>query len=282
MIYQTKRQFALVGCPLGHSLSQMIHRALGKQKGLDVAYQLAETTAAELPGRYAAELVKLDGFNVTLPHKTAIIPLLDSLSPRAALYGAVNTVCVSGNTTVGDNTDGEGFLRSVSAAGMAIDGRVLIAGCGGAARMFACECLAAGADVTLAVRESSLAKAATLQQELTEKLNGRVSVTTLSGVHGSYDLLINATPVGMQPLTADTPFDHVLVAAAGGVFDAVYNPLKTTLLQAAEAAGIPHLNGLPMLVWQAAASEALWNGVVFTEEEIDHVITLAEKELTGQ
>lgn len=282
MIYQAQRQFALVGCPLGHSVSPLIHRALGKLRGVDIAYGLAETTAAALPKRFSEELVKLDGFNVTLPHKTNIIPLLDALSPRAALYGAVNTVYFSGACAIGANTDGEGFVRSAKTAHMAIDGSVLIAGCGGVARMFACECLSAGADVTLAVRESSMAKAKALQQELAEKINKEIAIADLAQVSSQYDLLINATPVGMQPHTAASPFDESLVADAGAVFDAVYHPLKTKLLQIAEAAGVPYLNGLPMLVWQAAAAEELWNGIVFTEQEVNDVITLAEKELKSR
>lgn len=282
MIYQAQRQFALVGCPLGHSVSPLIHCALGKSKGLNLSYRLEETTPAVLPERYQKELVKLDGFNVTLPLKTAMVPLLDALTPRATLYGAVNTVFFSGKEAIGANTDAEGFLCSVETAHLAMDGRVLIAGCGGAARMFACECLSAGADVTLAVRESSRAKAEALRRELAEKLQKEPAVKALADVSGRYDLLINATPLGMYPQRAASPFEETLVAQAGGVFDAVYRPLKTALLQMAEAAGVPYLNGLPMLVWQAAAAEELWNGVAFSQREINEVITLAEKELKSE
>ncbi|MBQ9227703.1 MAG: shikimate dehydrogenase [Eubacterium sp.] len=277
-----KKHLALIGCPLGHSVSPLIHQALAAEKQLSLSYTLQEIPPAALAERFATGLSALDGFNVTIPHKTEIVPLLDSLSPRAALFGAVNTVRREEGRFVGYNTDCEGFLRSVKAAGIAIDGNVLITGCGGAARMFAFECLLAGAQVTLAVRDSSLTKAAALQQEIRDKLQKEIRLTALQSVDGAYDLIINATPVGMAPHTDACPLAAAAVKKAGAVFDAIYNPTETQLLKIAREAGIPGLNGLPMLVWQAAVAEELWNGVTFTEEEVARVTALAEKELKNR
>lgn len=279
MKYPEKKQLALIGYPLGHSVSPLIHRELGKIKGLETDYRLMEIPEEALAEQFSKTLAALDGLNVTLPYKTTIVPLMDSLSPRAALYGAVNTVVFSGGSAIGANTDGEGFLRSLKAAKRKLGGSVLIAGCGGAARMLACESLLAGADVTLAVRSQSRNKAVLLRDELCRKMGKTITIIDSGEANGSYDWLMNATPVGMTPQTAGSPFSESLVARAGAVFDAVYNPPETTLLQYAKAAGVPCLNGLPMLVWQAAAAEELWHGVVYTEDEVNRVIAIAEKEL---
>ena len=282
MLYPVKKEFALIGSSPSQSPSPLIHRELGKVKGIDVSYRLLSITGEALPALFESKLKQLDGFNVTMPHKTAIMPLLDDVSPRAARCGAVNTVGFFNGRSVGANTDCEGFVRAARAAHIAIDGSVMIAGCGGVARAFACECLDAGASVTLAVRESSTAKAQALQRELKDKTGRPVALTSLTEAAGAYDLLINATPMGMAPLLNASPFSPALVKQAEAVFDAVYYPLKTRLLQDAAAAGTAYVNGLPMLVWQAAAAEELWCATVYTEEEVSRVTALAEKELKAR
>lgn len=146
--------YALIGHPLGHSLSPQIHRALLAAAHLEGDYRLLDIAPEDLANRLP-ELQTLHGFNVTIPHKQAVLSAMAELDEKAALFGAVNTVAVRDGKFYGYNTDCYGFLRSLSAAGIPLAGRVLVLGTGGVARMFAFEAVLAGAAVTLAVRTPS-------------------------------------------------------------------------------------------------------------------------------
>lgn len=272
-----EKRFALIGNPLGHSVSPFIHRELMAVSKVTGTYTLQEVLPQELEQVYCTQLRELNGFNVTIPYKTAVLPLLDALSARAALFGAVNTVVVQNGKTKGYNTDGSGFLKALAAANISLQGRVLVLGCGGAARTFAFESALAGAAVTIAARHSE--KATGLQQALREKLGCNATVCALADIRGEYDVLLNATPVGMTPHIDAAPVSEAVVKRAGAVFDAVYNPQETVLLRYARENGILHENGLSMLVWQAAAAEELWNNVSFKEAEIAAVIRKTKEEL---
>ena len=277
-----KKRFALIGCPLGHSISPFIHAELQKRAGIIADYELIETDKSELEKCFENTLCALDGFNVTIPHKTDIIPLLDSVSKRAELFGSVNTVSVKNGKTKGYNTDCTGFLRALGGAELDLKGSVLILGCGGVSRMFLFESAIAGADITLAVRRSGLLKAESLRNELMEKLNCDFKVTELDKVDKGYDLIINGTPVGMYPNTESSPLCEKAVSLSKAVFDAVYNPAETKLIKFAKQNGLKYLNGLPMLVWQAAAAEEIWNDTEFSEKEIEEVIRLSEEYMKNE
>lgn len=270
------KHFVLIGHPLIHSLSVPIHQALMHRAGIDGDYTLKEIAPQDLPSAIG-ELQKLDGFNVTIPHKIRILPYLAGLSQKAELFGAVNTVCVKDGKLYGDNTDCLGFLKGLELAGMALEGRVLLCGAGGAARMAAFETALAGAKLTIAAR--SLEKADALAQEVGSKTGAAVNTCTLDTVDGAFDLIVNATPCGMFPHTDECPLAPETVRAAKGVFDMIYNPEETALLRTARKAGAKTSNGLTMLAGQAAAAETLWNGTAFTSEDILAAAAAAGKEL---
>lgn len=273
-----KMKYVLIGCPLGHSMSVFIHSALFKLSGINADYSLFEIAPSELPSRID-ELKELDGMNVTIPHKTAIIPYLNRLDERAALYGAVNTVANRSGELVGFNTDCHGFLRALSGAGISLKNRAVVCGCGGAARMMAFECALAGCRLTVAVRETGLARAENLRKEILCKIPAaEVEVTTLSDIKGKIDLLINGTPAGMYPNVNAMPVSEETLSRTEAVFDAVYNPSETMLLRTAKKLDAKAVGGMPMLVWQAAAAQEIWNGSVFKPEDINRVITLADEE----
>lgn len=280
--FDGKDRYALIGCPLGHSLSPLIHSELFKISGADADYTLREIEPDELDAAFKNELSRLDGFNVTIPYKIEIIKYLDSLSVKAGLFGSVNTVAVTGEGAKGYNTDCSGFLRSLEAAGIELSGSVLICGCGGVSRMFAFESVIAEADVTLAVRDSSLNKAYALCDEIYEKLGKKCRVITLDKAEGGYDLIINGTPCGMYPNVDSSPLDEGVVKSSGAVFDAVYNPGETLLLKYARDGGLKYLNGLPMLVWQAAVAQEIWTGYKFTAFDIERVIAAAREALNNE
>lgn len=260
-----KKEFGLIGYPLGHSISPEIHTRLVQP----CTYACYEIPPEEL-GKEIERLRVLGGYNVTIPHKTEIIQYLDKLDKKAALFGAVNTVKNEKGKSIGYNTDCEGFLRALKGAGIKLGGRVLVLGSGGVSRMFAFESVLAGADVTIAARNA--AKALEIKREIKEKTKKDCRIITLSTVGGAYDLIINGTPVGMYPNVDECPLPKEVVEQAGAVFDAIYNPRETLLLRYANEAGVKAVNGLSMLVWQAAVAEEIWNGVKFNDTAVAEII----------
>ena len=272
------KNFALIGYPLGHSMSPLIHRELFKLNGIDAVYELREINPDTFDDGIN-DLKCLDGFNVTIPHKIAIIPHLNALSDRAELFGAVNTVQNKNGALIGHNTDCFGFLKALEMAGIDLDGRVLVCGSGGVSRMFAFEAVLAGTDLTIAVRDADVEAGLQIKNEIKEKLNRDITLITLDKVEGSFDLIVNGTPVGMYPNTDACVLPKEKVQRAKAVFDAVYNPMETQLIKFAREAGIKCSNGLPMLVWQAAVAQEIWFDVRFTMEQVKAVLEITEKEL---
>lgn len=271
-------KFGLTGFPLGHSMSPVIHRELFKINGIDASYELKEINPNSF-SQGIETLKKFRGFNVTIPHKTAIIPFLDKLSKRAELFGAVNTVDNNDGVLTGYNTDCFGFIRALETAGIELKGNVLLCGSGGVSRMFAFESALAGAELTIAVRDADVDAANQIKKEIFEKLNKTVDVITLDKVSGGYDVLINGTPVGMFPNVNACVLPKEKVQSCKAVFDAIYNPMETMLLKYAQEAGAKFSNGLPMLVWQAAVAQEIWLGVKFTMEQVREVIKITEREM---
>ena len=277
-----KKRFGLIGYPLGHSISPQIHSELFKLSGVVGEYGLFEIEKEKLESSFENGLKKLDGFNVTIPYKTEIIPLLDRLSPRAGIFGNVNTVFFEDGKAVGYNTDCIGFLRALSYAGIEIKGDVLVIGCGGVARTFVTECILAEANVTVAIRPSSEKKAEAFRADTKKRLNKDIEIKLLSEIDRGYDLIINATPVGMYPNVSDCPIGEDVIKSSAAVFDAIYNPLETELLRLAKKHGVKCSNGLSMLVWQAAVAEEIWNDVEFEKDDIAYVIKCAEEYLKNE
>lgn len=271
-------KFALIGYPLGHSMSPVIHRELFKINNISASYELMEISPDNLNSSID-ELKALNGFNVTIPHKINIIDSLDRLSNRAELFGAVNTVENKNGVLTGHNTDCAGFLKALDMASITLGGNVLVCGSGGVSRMFAFESVLAGADLTIAVRDEDISAGEKIKEEIKAKLDKKVKLITLSQVQGEYDVLINGTPVGMHPKADACVLPKEKVQKAKAVFDAVYNPMETQLIKYAKEAGIKCSNGLPMLVWQAAVAQEIWFGVEFTAEQIKDVLKITEREL---
>ena len=271
-------KFALIGYPLGHSMSPLIHRELFKINNISASYELMEISPDNLNSNID-ELKALNGFNVTIPHKINIIESLDSLSHRAELFGAVNTVENKNGVLTGHNTDCAGFLKALDMAGITLGGNVLVCGSGGVSRMFAFESVLAGADLTIAVRDEDISAGEKIKEEIKAKLDKKVKLITLSDVQGEYDVLINGTPVGMHPHSDACVLPKEKVQRAKAVFDAVYNPMETQLIKYAKEAGIKCSNGLPMLVWQAAVAQEIWFGVKFNTDQIKDVLKITEREL---
>lgn len=277
--FNENKKFGLIGYPLGHSMSQIIHNELFKISNIDADYEMIEVAPENLGKEFEERLKTLNGFNVTIPHKINIIPFLDELSVKADLFGAVNTVEVREDKIIGHNTDCSGFLRALEMADIELGGNVLLCGSGGVSRMLAFETVLAGADLTIAVREADLKAADVIKNEIKEKLGKDAEIILLSEAQKGYDLIINGTPVGMFPNVDACPLAEEVVKSAKAVFDVIYNPTRTKLIKYAKEAGIKCSSGLSMLVWQAAVAEEIWNGVKFSNEDVQKVIEITEKEL---
>lgn len=271
-------RYAVLGYPLGHTMSPFIHKMLFAVHGEQASYETMELPPQALSQALPA-LRTLCGFNLTIPHKSAILPFLDALDSRAALYGAVNTV-QCGEALTGYNTDYLGFLRALEDGGIPLAGSVLLCGAGGAAHMMACEAAMAGCSLTIAARPSGLPRAQSLAATVLKKFPGaQARACTSDSIRGDFDLLLNATPAGMYPHTDAMPVGEQTVRRCGAVFDAVYNPRETLLLRTARQNGAKCAYGMPMLVWQAAAAQELWCGRPFSAQQIAPVIKQANWEM---
>lgn len=253
-------RFAVFGKSLPHTWSPQIHNSLFQAAGLDAVY-FPMTVPDESIGS-AVDVFRscFAGFNVTIPYKEKIIPFLDEVDDAVRACGAVNTVENRGGRLIGHITDGLGMLRSIEEAGVETRGvDALILGGGGAARVAAYEFLKRGGSVLLAVR--NLDKGKRLAAELADTQQdgaARIGVTTLDCVKGNHDILINCTPVGMYPHGDESPVSEDIVARCAAVFDAVYNPRETQLLRMARGMGIPCIEGLGMLFYQAVEAQKYW------------------------
>lgn len=272
--------YYVVGHPLGHSMSPFIHTRLFALQNRPASYEARDIPPEELASVLPGLIARAGGVNVTIPHKQAVIPLLARLEGRAALYRSVNTIAPSPEGPVGYNTDAEGFLRALEAGGVSLAGRVALLGCGGVGRTFACEAALAGCRVVNAVRPEDAQAAKDLREYVLSLAPGAAyELTTLTELEGEFDLLINATPVGMYPKADAAPVGRAAVSRCAAVFDAVYNPGKTRLLALAEEAGAKAIGGMPMLVWQAAAAHTYWYGAQFRKEDVARLIEDADREM---
>lgn len=255
-------RFAVLGKSLGHTWSPVIQNSLFRAANRNAVYFPVTVPEDDLQAVCAVFRSCFRGFNVTIPYKERIMPLLDEVDDAARVCGAVNTVENRDGRLIGHITDGLGMLRAIEEGGVGTENaRALILGGGGAARVAAYEFLARGGCVTLAVRNEQKGKALAAELAATQ-IDGldRIAVRPLSQIEGEYDILINCTPVGMYPNSDASPVDESVVARCAAVFDAVYNPRETKLLSMARALGKPAIEGLGMLYYQAVEAQRIWFG----------------------
>ncbi len=279
---------AVIGHPIAHTMSPFIQKKLFEMSHIPMEYAVLDVP--DLPAALP-QLRRLNCFNVTIPHKSAIIPYLEDMCENARLCGSVNTVKVVDGRLHGYTTDGPGAAMSLAIHGLDFHGRVLILGNGGAARAVAFQAAVQQPDFDLVIahREGSYAKAMALAEGLADfaRKRGdqsfRVQVTSYQELEedraGQYDLLVNTTSVGMRPHTNACPVSAQVISRCRAVFDAVYNPADTLLLQRAREQGVTAVPGMGMLVCQAAYSHKIWYGTGFDPEDLHQLIASAQAEL---
>jgi shikimate dehydrogenase len=275
--------FGLLGYPLGHSLSPLIHAAALEALGLEGQYYLFQTKdEKEIPD--LLEQLRtglLHGLNVTIPHKTSMIELMDVVSESARSIGAVNTIAYRDMEIVGENTDADGFLADLDRLAWfpEIDSprHALILGAGGAGRAVVYALMEKGWRITVAARRleqaqklvKSLNQGDAIRAEVSRLNCIRLSPQELAAVQSSPDLIVNTTPLGMHPHQDASPWPEKLtLPAQSAVYDLVYNPVDTRLKRMAKAAGLRAESGSGMLVEQAALSFEIWTGLTAPRAEM--------------
>lgn len=256
------RLAAVIGHPVAHSLSPVIHRAAFEASGVDwtyVAFDVPPGSAADAVA--AMRVLGIGGLSVTMPHKDGVAASVDRLDDAARALGAVNTVSWEGEELIGSSTDGQGFVASLAHAGVGVaDARIAVIGAGGAARSLIDALGRAGADSIVVInRTAGKAKDAAL-------LAPQASVGGDRDI-SSVDIVVNATSVGMGTApgpteSGDLPCDPALINDGQVVADLVYHPLTTGLLAAARRRGAQTVDGLGMLVHQAALQQLIWTGTL--------------------
>ena len=258
------QRVAVLGESLGHTWSPYIHNTVFAACGRDAVYLPITVPKDKLSSAVDVLRSCFAGFNVTIPYKERIMPLLDEIDAAARACGAVNTVENRNGRLIGHITDGLGMLSALEKGGVRTHGvHALILGGGGAARVAGYEFLTRGGRVTFAVRNEEKGRA--LARELGDTQPdgaARISVCPLAEIPGAYDVLINCTPVGMYPRTDACPVEDGVISRCAAVFDAVYNPRTTQLLARAQALSIPTVEGLGMLFDQAIEAQRFWFGEV--------------------
>ena len=274
------RLTALLGSPVAHSISPLMHNEAFQLLDLDYTYLCFEVNEETLPAAVdGLKACGIRGFNLTMPNKNKIGELLDELSPAARLIGAVNTVVNDDGHLTGYNTDGVGYMQAVKDAGYDITGKTItIMGAGGAATAICAQAALDGVEkIHIFARETSRFWDRT--QKLAENINSTLpckavlhenkDTAALAQAISESALLLNATSVGMAPNTEGTIIeDTSLYHPDLIVSDVIYNPRETRFLKEAREAGCRTFNGMYMLLYQGAEAFRLWTGKEMPVKEI--------------
>lgn len=283
---ETRMQnYYLLGSPIAHSLSPAMHNCAFRALHMDAAYGLLDTPEDGLSATVERLLLEgAKGFNVTMPHKSAMVAHCKVLSDAAEIGGSVNTVRNEHGVLHGFTTDGDGFLRAMAEEGFPVrDARLTLLGTGGAASsiLIACALTQAESIRVFFHRESSCGHILKILEKLGKCTRTRVSLLPLSDRNAladallASDVLINATNAGMAntPLAGLSPIpESVPIPERLLVFDAIYNPRTTPLLENARKAGCRTANGLSMLLYQGAEAFRIWTGREMPVDEVRRVV----------
>lgn len=266
LITGNTRFCGIIGDPIEHTLSPVMHNAAFLEMGLDYVYLPFKVAEKDLPGAIKGlRALNIAGINVTIPHKVAVMSLLDELDELAGYIGAVNTIVNQNGILKGYNTDASGFYRVFTANNIVVSTKkIVILGAGGAARAIAFILADKGAEITILNR--SLDSAQAISERIFKTLRteikiGELNLKNLQSSLEEADIVVNATSLGMSPQLAETPVPASLLNERMKVVDIIYNPLQTRLLKEAEIKGAGVFNGLEMLVRQGAAAFELWTGL---------------------
>ena len=268
------RLAAVVANPIKHSISPFIHNSAFETTNTNGVYLAWEVDATELAETVAnIRRYQMYGINLSMPYKEQVIPYLDQLSEEACLIGAVNTVVNREGTLIGYNTDGKGFFKSLPSFKISRK-RLVLLGAGGAAKAILAQAILDGvSQISIFVRSSSMEKTRPYLEKIQNATGFRVDLFALEDVQDlqdsitKADLLVNATSVGMDGSSQPIPTSIVLPEKLM-VADVIYQPFETPFLKWAKNQGNQSINGLGMLLYQAAEAFELWTGKEMPTDQI--------------
>ncbi|EEM03947.1 shikimate dehydrogenase [Bacillus pseudomycoides] len=270
-----KQLYGVIGNPIGHSLSPLMHNDAFEYLNIDAHYHAflveEETLGEAVKGLKA---LGVSGFNVTTPHKVSIMKYLDEIDPLAKQIGAVNTVVHRDGKLIGYNTDGIGYVRSLQSISKEplYQKRILLLGAGGACRAIYFSLADAGVkEIDIANR--TVEKANHLLSGCQAKITSQaLSLEQATEEQGNYDIIIHTTTIGMHPHIQNTPLQIQSLKQGTIVSDIIYNPFETKLLQDAKAKGAIVQNGIDMFVYQGALAFELWTGRMPNIEKMKQLV----------
>ena len=268
------RLAAVVANPIKHSISPFIHNSAFEATNTNGVYLAWEVDATELAETVAnIRRYQMYGINLSMPYKEQVIPYLDQLSEEACLIGAVNTVVNREGTLIGYNTDGKGFFKSLPSFKISRK-RLVLLGAGGAAKAILAQAILDGvSQISVFVRSSSMEKTRPYLEKIQNATGFRVDLFALENIQElqdsitKADLLVNATSVGMDGSSQPIPTSIVLPEKLM-VADVIYQPFETPFLKWARNQGNQSINGLGMLLYQAAEAFELWTGKEMPTDQI--------------
>ena len=256
------RVCAIIGDPVEHSLSPVMHNAAFKELGLNLVYVAFTVTTRELKTAIlAAKSLGLRGLNVTMPHKHAVMNYLDKVDVTAKSIGAVNTVLCNQGKLIGYNTDGSGAMIALQENGVyPKEKKLVLLGAGGAAKAIAYQAAQDVEELVILNRTPEKAKklAESLKSFGAKVKGGTLSPEVLKTELSTADILVNATSVGMHPDIDSNPVPSDILRSDLCVMDIIYNPLETKLVADAKAAGAKVVSGIEMLIYQGAVAFEIW------------------------
>jgi shikimate dehydrogenase len=253
----------VIGDPIEHTLSPIMHNAAFEALELDFAFLAFKVKAAEIGNAISGmRALNIHGLNVTMPHKDLVIKYLDQVDPTAKTIGSANTILNKDGRLFGFNTDGVGALNALEQNGVKPKGKkVLLLGAGGAAKAIGFT-LSQETDVLVILNRTpkqATDLAALLRQKFNKKIEaGALSSSAVKNNLADADVLINATSIGMEPNTDKNSIEPEWLKPNLAVMDIVYNPIETKLAKDAKAAGAKVVSGIEMLIYQGAASFEIW------------------------
>ena len=273
------RLAAVVANPIKHSISPFIHNSAFEATGINGVYLAWEVEMGDLAETLAnIRRYQMFGINLSMPYKEEVIPYLDELSDEVRLIGAVNTVVNQNGNLIGYNTDGKGFFKSLPSFTI-LGKKMTLLGAGGAAKAVLAQAILDGASqVSVFVRSTSMEKTKAYLETLQSETGFRVDLYTLEEHSvlqeriAASDLLVNATSVGMDGKSSPVP-ENLLLPENLLVADIIYQPFETPFLQWAKSQGNVAVNGLGMLLYQAAEAFKLWTGKDMPTDEIWQSLT---------
>lgn len=274
--------YGVIGYPIGHSLSPIMHNREFEELGLSHHYTAFDVQPSQLKTAIEGfRALHIKGLNVTIPHKVAVMEYLDEIDEEAQMIGAVNTIKNEDGRLIGSNTDGQGYLRSLLPLlkhEQLSRKKVLVIGAGGASRAIVTSLARHGVE-QLDITNRTMSKADKLVEHVKRFVPS--TATTLSDVErnlSNYDIIVNTTSVGMSPNTNEVPIKIDKVKEGAIVSDLIYNPLTTKFMKMAMEKGAIAENGVGMFVHQGALSFEKWTGI---EPSIERMTETVLKKLGG-